>query len=298
MGVEEKRLIAQQQKEINALKGVIHHFPLRLGIPLIKKGGGGTTNDVNIKVYKIKSNAIGDEIYNGIEVIPDNSEWADVGGAVKLVDTSDEGTDGYVESVGSNPKKIFTAELTEPSGDYNGFTLTWDEGAANTGTAIIATYVEGTGVITLTADCTNDIVEYDTFILTSPTVEILNLAEAEPAAGQHNLAVGDYLAAWPEDDDGSVSRLVGLPCAGGNGSEVRRAKTQEIAGAHTYISCKLLDSTGNVTGSAFNVYCHISGGGNLDHCVRRLVSGDILSVFKDLNNIWYATEGFQHWEPC
>lgn len=133
----------------------------------------------------------------------------------------------------------------------------------------------------------------------SPTaVEILNLAEHNPDAGQHNLVEGDVLAAWQVMDDKGIRRWVGVPAELGTGTETRRAKTQAAAGADTKISCKLLDSSGNEEGDAMDVYCNISGGGNLEDCFRLLASGDILSVFKDKDDKWHSCEGFQTWPFC
>jgi hypothetical protein len=123
--------------------------------------------------------------------------------------------------------------------------------------------------------------------------EILNLFEHDPDAAQHDLSAGDFLIAWQMTDDDGDKKWVGIPLVAAGGGEIRIAKTQVAAGADTKISCKLLDAAGNEIGDAINVYCKISGGGNLNACIRRLASGDTLVVMKDIDGKWYATEGFQ-----
>jgi hypothetical protein len=74
---------------------------------------------------------------------------------------------------------------------------------------------------------------------TTPTiVEVLNLYENDPAAAQHNLSVGDMLAAWKMNDDTGVSRLVGIPLIS-TGAGNYTAYVAEDAPPRNYIKCFL-----------------------------------------------------------
>lgn len=129
----------------------------------------------------------------------------------------------------------------------------------------------------------------------TPTeVTILNLDENDPVEGTYTpaLAKGDRIAAWRWPDDESNSRWVGIPLV----PHPRRARTTAAAGAATTIVCNLIDNEGNEIaaglGSGITVNCNISGGGNLEDCIRSLADDDYLNVEWQAGK-WYATEGFQ-----
>ena len=87
--------------------------------------------------------------------------------------------------------------------------------------------------------------------------------------------------------------------AGGGNTTVRLAKAQEAAQGDEFVSMKLLDSGGNETGSAFDVEGLIVNAGTaLNECVPRIVSGDILPIFKANDRSWYFTTVFQPTEDC
>lgn len=130
-------------------------------------------------------------------------------------------------------------------------------------------------------------------------VTILNLMENDPVEATYAaaLAKGDRILAgeWP-DDEGN-KRWVGIPLT----PSPRRARTTVSAGAATTIVCNLIDNEGNeITsglGSGITVNCNISGGGNLNSCIRNLADNDYLNVEWQAGK-WYATEGFQAREDC
>ena len=127
----------------------------------------------------------------------------------------------------------------------------------------------------------------------SPTsVEVLNLDENNPMAGQHNLSEGDILAAWKMTDDEGTSRWVGLPAV--SGGAVRIAYCKTAAHAATSIDC-YLDTDG--TGTEITVNCSISGGGNLNAADPRLADGDVIFVQK-FGSDWWCIAPFQGDENC
>ncbi len=125
-------------------------------------------------------------------------------------------------------------------------------------------------------------------------VIVLNLNENDPVEGTYAaaLATKDRIAAWQWTDDEGNRRWVGIPLV----PSPRRARTTAAAGAATTIACNLISNEGIELaaglGSNITVNCNISGGGNLDSCIRRLANDDYLNVEWQAGK-WYATEGFQ-----
>ncbi|MGA1979453.1 MAG: hypothetical protein ABSG99_02655 [Sedimentisphaerales bacterium] len=124
---------------------------------------------------------------------------------------------------------------------------------------------------------------------TPVAVKVLNLAEWNPSAGQHNLAINDVLiACWTVDDEGK-GRWVGVPAVGIG--EIHRAFCKGDAPGDTKITC-YLDT--DETGTQIEVHCSISGGGNLNQADPHLVDGLEISVRND-NGTWKpAGQIFQH----
>jgi hypothetical protein len=267
--------------------------------PIIGGGGGGTTGGIDLKIYKIKSNAEGDEVYNCIEEILDATEWDDIAGDPKFDDkeTYEEVSDEVTAQVNGYKKSRFICEYLIGSGEnyFVGWSILWTAGNNSGQTKAITAYNDTTGQFTLNSDCTSDIEISDPFTVRSETVEILNLAGFDPVAGQHNLAVGDMLAAWSIDDDESNSRLVGLPCAGGGGSGIRKAFVKTTPGAVKTVTCYLdID----VTGTEITVNCSIAGAGTaLNSAAPRIVDGDLIFVCQ-ISEDWYCTTVFDRDELC
>jgi len=87
--------------------------------------------------------------------------------------------------------------------------------------------------------------------------------------------------------------------AGGPGSVIRLATAQESAQGDEFISVKLLNADGDETGAAFDVQGLMVGSGSaLNECVPRIVSADILPVFKANDGDWYFTTVFQPVIEC
>ena len=130
-------------------------------------------------------------------------------------------------------------------------------------------------------------------------VTVLNLMENDPVEVTYAaaLATKDRIACWQWLDDEGNMRWVGKPLV----SSPRRARTTAAAGAATTIACNLIDNEGSEIaaglGSGITVNCNISGGGNLNSCIRRLDNDDYLNV-EWVAGKWYASEGFQTSEDC
>jgi hypothetical protein len=127
---------------------------------------------------------------------------------------------------------------------------------------------------------------------TPETVEVLNLDEHNPDAGQHNLVEGDILAAWEATDDEGTKRWVGILVGAGTG--IHKAFCKTNAGAATTIVCFLDVDT---TGDEITVNCTISGGGHLDDASPHLTDGLEIPVWND-SGTWKCLWGFQNWGTC
>ncbi len=83
--------------------------------------------------------------------------------------------------------------------------------------------------------------------------------------------------------------------------QIRMARTTEAAPAATNLTCNLIDSAGDeiTSGGEFEVevYCKISGGGNLNAALPRLANDDYLFVTR-LENKWWCVTVFQASEDC
>jgi len=130
-------------------------------------------------------------------------------------------------------------------------------------------------------------------------VEVLNLLEFNPVDTDYEpaLAAGDLIQAWQFKDDEGTTRWISLPCV----SDVRRAITTQAAPADTKITANLYDHAGvEITsgmGSEITVHCNISGGGNLDKAIPRLIDNQDIDVYCE-QGIWRCTTLFQHWLFC
>lgn len=92
--------------------------------------------------------------------------------------------------------------------------------------------------------------------------------------------------------------------AGAGETSVRRAKIQTggvPANATGPFTCKLLDSGGSETGDPINVYPveHL-GTNNFDsgNIQPNLAAADVISIFQDLNDVWYTTFTFEDSIDC
>lgn len=87
--------------------------------------------------------------------------------------------------------------------------------------------------------------------------------------------------------------------SGGSSTEIKLAKAQESAQADEYVSCKLLNAAGSEIGDAFDVEgLIVNAGSALNECVPRIVSDDVLPIFKANDGNWYFTTEFQPTEDC
>jgi len=130
----------------------------------------------------------------------------------------------------------------------------------------------------------------------SVEVEVLNLYEYDPEVTYvAQLVAGDLLKAWKMTDDEGTSRWVGIPLAkSGTKGIFHKSYCKAAAGASTNITCFLDVDT---TGVEVSVACNISGGGNLNSCIRRLADGDLLLIWDD-SGTWRSVEGFTTTEDC
>ncbi len=129
-------------------------------------------------------------------------------------------------------------------------------------------------------------------------VMVLNLLEHHVHATYvRQLAAGDRIAAWQSTDDDGDTRWIGIPIGPYGGGRIRRARAQEAAPADAYLSVKLCDQDGTEIGSAFDVYCEISGGTALNEAIPRIADDDYLFV-TNISGTWYCTTVFQTSEDC
>ena len=134
----------------------------------------------------------------------------------------------------------------------------------------------------------------------STSIEVLNLLENDPEATyKEMLATGDRIRAQQWRDDEGTLRWVGVPISGGF---VRMARTLEAAPADTKIRANLILNNGDEAlwtslGGDLDVYCKISGGGDLNTALPRLADDDYIFV-ANLQGKWWCTTIFQTSEEC
>ncbi len=133
----------------------------------------------------------------------------------------------------------------------------------------------------------------------SVEVDVFNLLENDCVADYTPaLCLYDRLQARQWMDDEGNKRWVGMPIA----PPVRRARTTEAAPAATNITCNIILNNDAEAGSGelgynVEVYCVISGGGNLDSALPLLVNDAYLFV-ENIQGKWWCTTVFQNWDLC
>ena len=120
-------------------------------------------------------------------------------------------------------------------------------------------------------------------------VEIWNMAEAGHTTTNF-LAEDDIVSAWEFTDDEDNIRYV---C---NEQWIRLAKTQEAAQGDEFLSIKLVDRSGSVTGSAFDCkFYPDTTPPDLNVCRPRIASGDFVWVTKWwTGGVWFIVSPYFH----
>ncbi len=128
-------------------------------------------------------------------------------------------------------------------------------------------------------------------------IYVLNLLENHCHATYADMLIaGDKMACWQWNDDGDITRWVGVPI--GVCGYVRLAGAQEDAQADALISVKLMNQDGAEVGAAFDVTCNIAqGGAALNEAIPRIAEDDILTV-TNIGGRWYCTTLFMPSIDC
>jgi hypothetical protein len=130
------------------------------------------------------------------------------------------------------------------------------------------------------------------------STEVLNLAEFDPESTYvAQLAAGDLLIAWQDDDSQENTRWMGVPFRkGAHGSGLRRAYCKDDADAKQTMDCFLdIDTTGEqITATAMVAQGDST---NLNSCWPVLEDGDPISVTK-IGSTWYIVGDFQPIDIC
>jgi hypothetical protein len=121
-------------------------------------------------------------------------------------------------------------------------------------------------------------------------VEVLNLNEHNPNAGQHRLVEGDILVAYHKIDDKGTMRWFGISVE----DELHKAYCKTAAPADSKITCYLdIDETGN----EIEVNCQIFAASVLSECYPFLNQHDPIDVYY-VDGGWWCDWWFNGYIEC
>lgn len=130
-------------------------------------------------------------------------------------------------------------------------------------------------------------------------VEVLNLDEYNPNAGQHNLIEGDVIVACYKVDDAGVGRWVGLPAISGGGIHKAYCKTNALESSTIvcYLDEDLESPPQDPPPEEITVHCLIFAATVLSECFPPLSQHDLINVYY-IDEEWWCNGWFSGYIDC
>lgn len=272
MMLVQKRKLERLLQQIESLQAVIDKAWIRQGLPLTKGGGVGNGENINAKVFKIIGDATGDGVYACQEQRLLSAEWDDTDGDEKFEDlessttfTANPTTDIITVSsaIFSNDDVVYVSSSFLLPSPLEGNTPYYVINVSDSTLQLSET--EGGSAINITSSGIGTHTIYK-------AIEVLNLSEHDPSAGQHNLSAGNFLLAVELTDNEDNKHWVGINPDGGS---LRRAKI-------TSLNTQTVDAKIDDAGDEIEVKFNFTAAADVTKCIPKMRISKWINIYQDL----------------